>query len=46
MIGGGHGNLFFAADGTLYTTAFSGALNERPGITAIDIAPDGRLLLR
>lgn len=46
MIGGGHGNLFFAADGTLYTTAFSGALNERPGIAAIDIAPDGRLLLR
>ena len=46
LINGGHGNLFFAKDGTLYTTAFSGPLNERPGLAAIDISPDGRLLVR
>ena len=46
LINGGHGNLFFAKDGTLYTTLFSGALNERPGIAAIDIAEDGRLYVR
>ena len=46
LINGGHGNLFFAKDGTLYTTLFSGALNERPAIAAIDIAEDGRLLVR
>ena len=46
MINGGHGNLFFAKDGALYTTAFSGALNERPGIAAIDVSEDGRLLIR
>lgn len=46
LINGGHGNLFTANDGTLYTTLFSGALNERPAIAAIDIAEDGRLLVR
>ena len=46
LINGGHGNLFLANDGTLYTTLFSGALNERPAIAAIDIAEDGRLLVR
>ena len=37
LINGGHGNLFTANDGTLYTTLFSGALNERPAIAAIDL---------
>ena len=46
LINGGHGNLFFANDGTLYTTLFSGALGERPGIAAIDITEDGRLIVR
>ena len=46
LINGGHGNLFFAKDGTLYTTAFSGALQERPAIAAIDVTADGRLQVR
>ena len=46
LINGGHGNLFTSNDGTLYTTLFSGALNERPAIAAIDIAEDGRLSVR
>ena len=46
LINGGHGNLFFAGDGTLYTTLFSGELNERPGIAAIDITEDGLLAVR
>ena len=46
LINGGHGNLFFAKDGTLYTTAFSGALQECPAIAAIDITADGRLQVR
>ena len=46
LINGGHGNLFFANDGTLYTTAFSGPLGERPGIAAIDITEDGLLKVR
>ena len=46
LVNGGHGNLFLANDGTLYTTLFSGPLGEKPGIAAIDIAPDGRLTVR
>ena len=46
LINGGHGNLFIANDGTLYTTLFSGPLGERPGVAAIDIMEDGRLCLR
>lgn len=46
LINGGHGNLFTAKDGTLYTTLFSGPLGERPGIAAIDVMEDGRLCLR
>ena len=46
LINGGHGNLFVANDGTLYTTLFSGSLRERPGIVAIDVSADGRLQVR
>ena len=43
LINGGHGNLFTAKDGSLYTTLFSGALNERPAVAKIAVADDGRL---
>ena len=43
LINGGHGNLFEADDGTLYTTLFSGSLGERPAIVKINVADDGRL---
>lgn len=43
LINGGHGNLFTAKDGSLYTTLFSGALNERPAVVKIAVADDGRL---
>lgn len=46
LVNGGHGNLFVAHDGTLYTTLFSGPLGERPGIAAIDVLDDGRLRVR
>lgn len=46
LINGGHGNLFIDKHGTLYTTLFSGSLNERPGIAAIEIMEDGRLRIR
>ena len=45
LINGGHGNLFTAMDGTLYTTLFSGNLNERPAIVEIQVADDGRLIV-
>lgn len=43
LINGGHGNLFTAKDGSLYTTLFSGSLNERPAVVKIAVADDGRL---
>ena len=46
LVNGGHGNLFTANDGTLYTTLFSGPLGEKPGIVAIDTDEYGRLLVR
>lgn len=46
LINGGHGNLFTANDGTLYTTLFSGPLGERPGIAEITVADDGRLYVK
>ena len=46
LINGGHNNLFFGKDGTLYTTAFSGALNERPSIKEIGIAENGLLSVK
>lgn len=46
LINGGHGNLFTAKDGTLYTTLFSGSLNERPAIAALTVADDGRLFVQ
>ena len=46
LINGGHGNLFTAKDGTLYTTLFSGSLNERPAIVPITVSDDGRLFVK
>ena len=43
LINGGHGNLFTSKDGSLYTTLFSGSLNERPVVVKITVADDGRL---
>ena len=46
LINGGHGNLFFAKDGTLYTTLFSGALQEKPAIAEIEVTSDGLLKVK
>ena len=46
LVNGGHGNLFTASDGSLYTTLFSGSLNERPGIAPVTVSEDGRLFVK
>ncbi len=43
LVNGGHGNLFTLKDGRLFTTLFSGELNERPAVVEIKTDADGRL---
>ena len=46
LVNGGHGNLFTTSDGSLYTTLFSGSLNERPGIAPVTVSEDGRIFVK